>query len=128
MGKLIRSHTELDVYKKAFQSAMVVFELSSQFPKHEQYSLTDQMRRASRSVCADLAEAWRKRRYRAAFVAKLCDCEGEAAESQVWLEFAVKCKYLPRDRAVPLYKTYDEILSILVTMIHSPDRWLLRAK
>jgi four helix bundle protein len=84
----------LDVYRKAFDAAMRIFELSKSFPKEEKYSLTDQVRRASRSVCGYLAEAWRKRRYEAAFVSKLSDSEAEAAETQVWLEFAVKCGYL----------------------------------
>ena len=82
----IREHTELEVYKKAFDAAMLIFEMSKKFPKEETYSLTDQIRRSSRSVCANLAEAWRKRRYKAAFIAKLSDAESEAAETQVWLE------------------------------------------
>lgn len=84
----ITRHQELDVYKKAFESAMTIFEHSKSFHKEETYSLTDQIRRSSRSVCANLAEAWRKRRYEAAFIAKLNDAEGEAAETQTWIEFA----------------------------------------
>ena len=80
----ITRHTELDVYKKAFDAAMRVFRNSKEFPKEELYSLVDQMRRSSRSVCANLAEAWRKRRYEAAFISKLSDSEAEAAETQVW--------------------------------------------
>jgi four helix bundle protein len=87
----IQKHTELEVYKKAFDVAMVIFEISKSFPNEETYSLTDQIRRSSRSVCANLAEAWRKRRCKAAFVAKLSDSESEAAETQVWLQFAVEC-------------------------------------
>jgi four helix bundle protein len=98
------------------------------FPKEETYSLTDQIRRSSRSVCANLAEAWRKRRYPASFVSKLCDCEGEAAETQVWLEFAVKCNYLNRDVAVTVYQSYDEVLKMLVTMINDPDSWTITKK
>ena len=101
----IQKHTELDVYKKAFDTAMQIFEMSKSFPKEETYSLTDQIRRSSRSVCSNLAEAWRKRRYEAAFVAKLSDAESEAAESQVWLEFAVRCDYVSRDSATPLLST-----------------------
>ena len=82
----IHQHTDLEVYKKAFDAAMLIFEMSKKFPKEETYSLTDQIRRSSRSVCANLAEAWRKRRYKAAFIAKLSDAESEAAETQVWLE------------------------------------------
>jgi len=92
------------------------------------YSLTDQVRRASRSVCANTAEAWRKRRYEAAFVSKLSDAEGEAAETQVWLQFAVKCGYLERDAAACLYQSYDEVLSILVDMIHHAEQWILPAR
>jgi four helix bundle protein len=79
----VQQHTELEVYRKALDAAMLIFERSKAFPKEETYSLTDQVRRSSRSVCANLAEAWRKRRYKAAFVAKLCDAESEAAETQV---------------------------------------------
>ena len=101
----IQQHTELEVYKKAFGAAMLIFELSKAFPKEETYSLTDQIRRSSRSVCANLAEAWLKRRYKAAFVSKLADAESEAAETQVWIEFALKCGYLKRDESVRLYKS-----------------------
>src|SRR5919108_1374395 len=99
MASKIQSHRDLDVYRKAFDTAMNIFELSKSFPKEETYSLTDQIRRASRSVCANLAEAWRKRRYEAAFISKLSDVEAEVAETQVWIEFAVKCGYYDRDAA-----------------------------
>ena len=89
MGKKIRIHCELEVYQKAFDAAMQIFDLSKSFPKEETYSLTDQIRRSSRSVCSNLAEAWRKRRYEGAFINKLSDSESEAAETHVWLEFAV---------------------------------------
>jgi four helix bundle protein len=121
----IQKHTELDVYRKAFDVAMEAFHVSKAFPKEETYSLTDQMRRSSRSVCANLAEAWRKRRYEAAFISKLSDAESEAAETQVWLEFAVKCEYLDRDRAASFYQTYDEVLRMLVKMINSPQTWTI---
>ncbi len=122
----IKTHTELEVYRKAFDAAMRIFEVSKEFPKEERYSLTDQVRRSSRSVCANLAEAWRKRRYEAAFKSRLSDAETEAAETQVWLEFAVKCNYLDRDAAATLYKTYDEILATLVGMINHSDTWVLK--
>lgn len=115
-------HQDLEVYKQAFGAAMQIFTLSRSFPRDETYSLTDQIRRSSRSVCANLAEAWRKRRYQAA---KLCDCEGEAAETQTWLEFAVKCDYLSRDAAVALFKEYDSILAKLVGIINHPESWVL---
>lgn len=125
MKKRLTSHTQLEVYRKAFDAAMRIFELSKQFPKEERYSLTDQIRRASRSVCSNLAEAWRKRRYEAAFVGKLSDSEGEAAETQVWIEFAVNCGYLAREEGASLYTTYDEIQRMLVDMITHSDQWLL---
>jgi four helix bundle protein len=124
----IQSHSELEVYRKAFDAAMVIFECSKKFPKEETYSLTDQIRRSSRSVCANLAEAWRKRRYEAAFICKLSDSEAEAAETQTWLEFSVKCGYLDRDRAVPLYETYEEVLKMIVAMITHSDSWLIKAR
>ena len=125
MGKRIQTHRELEVYQKAFDAAMRIYELSKSFPKEETYSLTDQIRRSSRGVCANLAEAWRKRRYEAAFISKLSDAEAEAAETQVWLEFAVKCKYLNRDEAAALYKTYDEIIRTVVGMITHPETWVI---
>jgi four helix bundle protein len=121
----IQKHTELEVYKKAFEVAMQLFELSKRFPKEETYSLTDQIRRSSRSVCANLAEAWRKRRYEGAFVAKLSDSDSEAAETQVWLEFAVKCGYVERDSAASAYQAYEEILRMLVAMINTPKCWTI---
>lgn len=121
----IQKHTDLEVYKKAFEIAMQIFSLSKEFPKEETYSLTDQIRRSSRSVCANLAEAWRKRRYGAAFVAKLSDSESEAAETQVWIEFAVKCEYVDRKQATTLYRAYDQILRMIVTMINKPELWTI---
>ncbi|MBE9197541.1 four helix bundle protein [Nodularia sp. LEGE 06071] len=122
----IKSHEDLEVYKLAFDVAMKIFELSKKFPVEEKYSLTDQIRRSSRSVCANLAEAWRKRRYEAAFVAKLSDSESEAAETQTWLKFAVKCNYLDVETGRELYGAYNRILSILVTIINNPTPWLLK--
>ena len=121
----IQQHTELEVYRKAFDAAMLIFKESKGFPKEETYSLTDQIRRSSRSVCANLSEAWRKRRYKAAFIAKLSDAESEAAETQVWLEFATKCSYMEHDRASHLYQAYDEILRMLVAMINKPQSWVI---
>jgi four helix bundle protein len=128
MAKKAYVHRDLEVYQKAFDAAMRIFELSKAFPKEETYSLTDQMRRSSRSVCANLAEAWRKRRYEKAFISKLSDCESEAAETQVWLEFAVKCGYMSREDARLLYHAYDQILGILVGMIINPETWIIPAQ
>ena len=121
----IREHTELEVYKKSFDAAMAIFLATKKFPKDEMYSLTDQIRRSSRSVCANLAEAWRKRRYKAAFIAKLSDAEAEAAETQVWLQFAVSCGYLQPDKENSLQGNYDEVLRILVAMINRPQSWII---
>ena len=128
MNKRIRSHTELDVYRRAFDLAMSLFNLSKAFPKEETYSLTDQMRRSSRSVCSNLAEAWRKRRYEAAFVSKLNDVESEAAETQVWIEFAVRCEYLTAKIARDIYSAYDAVLATIVGMINHPETWILPQK
>jgi four helix bundle protein len=124
----IQTHCDLDVYRKSFEAAMQIFEISKAFPKEEIYSLTNQFRRSSRSVCANLAEAWRKRRYENAFISKLSDSESEAAETQVWIEFSVRCGYLDRDRAAEIYKIYDEILRMIVAMITHPDQWIIRKK
>lgn len=104
---------------------MQLFDLSKAFPREERYSLTDQIRRCSRSVCANLAEAWRKRRYEAAFVSKLNDSEAEAAETQTWIEFAVKCKYVNRHRGRELFKVYDEIIAILLSIANKPQTWVM---
>jgi four helix bundle protein len=125
MGRAITSHRQLDVYKRAFSVAMQLFEMSKDFPPEERYSLTDQMRRSSRSVCANLAEAWRKRRYSAAFISKLSDAEAEAAETQVWIEFAVKCGYLTGSECRDMYKTYDGVQRTIVGMINNVNTWLL---
>ena len=123
--KTLKTHEDLVIYQKAFDAAMTIFELSKRFPTEERYSLTDQIRRSSRSVCANLAEAWRKRRYQASFVAKLNDCEAESAETQVWLKFAVKCQYISNEQGRELYSTYNQVLSGLVNMINHPESWLI---
>lgn len=124
--EMIKTHENLEVYQIAFEAAMQIFALSQTFPQTEQYSLTDQIRRSSRSVCANLAEAWRKRRYEAAFIAKLSDCEAEAAETQVWIKFAVKCQYLEIEKGRELYATYNQILGSLVYLINNSHRWIIK--
>ena len=123
--RMVRRHTDLEVYLRSFAAAMKLFELSRKFSVEERYSLTDQVRRSSRSVSANTAEAWRKRRYPAAFVSKLSDAEGEAAETQTWIQFAVSCGYLEAEVGRPLYSEYDEIIAMLVHMITHPDDWTL---
>ena len=124
--KFISSHEDLEVYQIAFDAAMEIFELSKNFPKEEKYALTDQIRRCSRSVCANLAEAWRRRRYQGSFLSKLNDAEAEAAESQVWLKFAVKCDYLDVDSGRKLYSQYNQILGLIFIMTNNADKWLLK--
>lgn len=123
-GKISR-HQDLIVYQKAIEAAMRIFELSKSFPKEETYSLTDQVRRSSRSVAANIAEAWRKRRYVAAFIAKLNDAEGEAAETQTWIEIAVRSAYVTREIGVEIFTEYDEIIAMLTSMQNNPDKWIL---
>lgn len=112
----IKSVRELEVYKLAFETAMEIFELSRSFPKEEKYSLTDQVRRSSRSVCTNLAEAWRKRRYKAVFINKLTDAEQEAAETQTWLEFSLACDYIDKKTFERLDEKYEHIFAMLITM------------
>ena len=123
--KLIRTHRDLEVYQLAFSLAMQIFEVSKAFPVEERYSLTDQIRRSSRSVCANLAEAWRKRRYEASFLSKLSDAEAEACETQVWLEFSVTCGYLKVETSQALLASYNNILGMVVNLINNPQPWLL---
>ena len=124
--KSIRHYKNLRVYLNAYSGALQIFELSKRFPLEEKYSLVDQIRRSSRSVCANLAEAWRKRRYQAAFKAKLNDAESEASETQVWLNIAKDCKYLNDIKAVELEDLYDHILAQLVLMVEESDKWLIK--
>ncbi len=119
----IRTHKDLEVYKMAFESAMEIYKISKNFPKEEMYSLTDQIRRSSRSVCGNLAEAFRKRRYPKAFVAKLTDCEGEAAETQTWIDFAFSCNYISNEEHKELLTTYENIIGKLVIMSLHPENW-----
>lgn len=127
MGNNIRHFRELDVYKLAMEAALEIFELTKSFPAEEKYSLTDQVRRSSRSVCANIAEAWRKRRYANAFVSKLSDAEAEAAETEVWLEMAVRCNYLAQTQAKALEQKYEHILGKLVVMMSHPEQWIIRS-
>lgn len=123
--ELVRTHRDLEIYQIAFDLAMKVFELSKKLPMEERYSLTDQMRKSSRSAATNITEGWRKRRYRAAFISKLSDSETEAAKTQTWLEFCVHCKYLSRDEVADVYKTYNILLAKTVTMINNPEPWLV---
>jgi four helix bundle protein len=112
-AKRITSVRDLEVYKKAFDAAMRIFEISKGFPREEMYSLTDQMRRSSRSVCSNLAEGWRKRRYKAVFINKLSDAGQEACETQTWLEFAYRCCYIDEPTFPTLDECYEHVFAML---------------
>jgi four helix bundle protein len=119
----IRSHKELNVFKSSFELALQIHQLSKDFPLEERYSLTDQVRRSSRSVTTNIAEAFRKRRYPKSFVAKLSDSDGEAAETQVWLSFATAFGYLDEHIALDLDQKYEQLEKQLITMLMSPEKW-----
>jgi len=122
----IQSHKELSVWRNAMDAAMKVFEITKGFPAEEKFSMTDQIRRSARSVAANLAEAWRKRRYKAAFVAKLNDAESEATETQTWIELAMRCKYIPDETAEELDEMYERIIGQIVVMINQPEKWTIK--
>ena len=119
----VADYKELRVYKLAFESAMEIFELSRRWPSEEKFSLTDQVRRSSRSVCTNIAEAWRKRRYEAAFVSKLSDSDGESAETEVHLDFALRCSYVAADTHAKLRDAYDHICRQLCKMMDDSSSW-----
>ncbi len=120
---MIRSFRELIVYRKAFEQAMRIFELTRRFPKEKQYSLTDQIRRCSRSVCTDIGEAWRKRRYPAHLVNELTDADGEVSETMVWLDFSLHCGFLDARDHSELSEEYEQIGKILRSMISTPEKF-----
>jgi four helix bundle protein len=124
----VRTFRDLEVYQNGMKLAMRIFKLSKSFPAEERFSLTDQIRRCSRSVCANIGEAWRKRRYRAAFVAKLSDAETEGAETQVWSEFAYNCGYIDADAFAELDDACDKVLSQIVKMIDHPEKWVIGSR
>ena len=125
---MVRTYKELEVFKRAVELAMAIFELSKRFPAEERYSLTDQLRRSSRSVCANIGEAWRKRRYKPAFISKLSDFETEAAETQVWIEIARRCHYVTAEEASYLDEECDHVMAQLISMIEGADKWIIRKK
>lgn len=120
---VVKHFRELRVYREAFDSAMRIFEFSKKWPKEERYSLTDQIRRSSRSVCEQIAEAWRKRRYIAHFRSKLTDADSEAAETQSWLEFALRCGYITQEVFGELDAVYEKVSGGLVNMMANADQW-----
>jgi four helix bundle protein len=119
----IESFKDLIVYQKAYKLAMEIFEISKSFPKEEKYSLTDQMRRSSRSVTSCIAESWAKRRYEKSFVNKLTDSLGEENETEVWLDYSKDCKYIQKENHETLLSEYSEVRKMLISMINNPDKW-----
>lgn len=122
----IRSYRELRVYQNAFEATMIIFEMTKSFPPEEKFSMVDQVRRSSRSVCTNIAEAWRKRKYPAHFVSKLSDSAGESDETRVWLELALNCKYIDKPKFDDLDSRYDLIVGQLVRMMAEPEKWTIR--
>src|SRR6266540_2056897 len=121
-------YRDLKVYQKAYHFAMAIFNMSKTFPKEERFSLTDQIRRSSRSVVANIAEGFRKRQYPKMFVSKLADSDGEATETQVWLDFARDCNYLRLEKHTELIKGYEEVGRMLGTMMSMPEKFMLRSQ
>jgi four helix bundle protein len=118
------SYKDLIVYQKAYKLAMDIFERTKQFPSEEKYGLTDQIRRSSRSVCVNLVEAYRRRKYKAHFVSKLTDSSTENAETQVWLDFSKDCKYLEVSEYEDFKSRNDEVGKIVWHMIENPDKFI----
>lgn len=116
--KDIKHFRDLEVYQRAFTGAVKIFEITKKFPAEEKYSMVDQIRRSSRSVCSNLAEAWRKRKYRAVFVNKVTDAMSEASETQSWLEFSLACKYISDE----LFKELDEEYEKIILMLNSVEK------
>ena len=119
----IEHFRQLRVYQVALEAAMEIYELSKRWPREERYSLTDQIRRSSRSVGTNTAEAWRKRRYVAHFISKLSDADSEAAETQAWLDCALRCGYLSATDFEHLDQKYETISGGLVKMMAQPEKW-----
>jgi len=123
---MITSAKDLEVYKVAYALAMEIFEISRGWPPEERYSLTDQIRRSSRSVCTNLREAWSKRRYEAHFISKLTDADGENSETETWLNFAKDCGYLSVADHERLSEKCRSVGKMLGSMLRNPDPFLLR--
>jgi four helix bundle protein len=121
----IKSHKDLKVYQLAYQAALEIHEITKSFPLEERYSLTDQIRRSSRSVCSNLAEAWRKRRYQKNFISKLSDCEAEAGETQVWLDMSESFRYIEAKTHNDLYDKYEHIIAMLINISNQPEKWTI---
>lgn len=123
----INSAKDLEVYKKAYALSMAIFHLSKEWPRDEKYSLIDQVRRSSRSVCSNLREVWAKRRYEAHFVSKLSDCDGENSETDTWLDYARDCGYLTVEKHAELVNAVVEVGKMLGSMLKNPVPFLLKS-
>lgn len=123
MGEFATNFRDLEVYQQSLALSLEIHEFAKTLPTEERFVLADQMRRASRSVPANISEAWRKRRYKAAFISKLSDSETEAAEMQCWLDFSLKAKYISKETYQDLDQRYERIIAQIVTMIDGADRW-----
>ncbi|MCX6257142.1 MAG: four helix bundle protein [Bacteroidia bacterium] len=123
MTEKIKTHRELKVFQLSFEAGMEIFRITKSFPKEENYSLTDQIRRSSRSVSGNIAEGFRKKRYPKVFVSKLSDAEGEAAETQVWLDYSLECNYINKETYILLNDKYDHILAMLMNMSNKSENW-----
>lgn len=119
-----RGYRELNVYQLAYKLAMEVFEVSKSFPKEEKYSLTDQIRRSSRSVCANIGEGYRKRKYPKHFSSKMTDADGECSETQIWLDFARDCKYIDSEVRNKMFIEYEGVGRMLGSMADNPEKFL----
>ncbi|MFL5742015.1 MAG: four helix bundle protein [Flavisolibacter sp.] len=115
---------DLIIYKKAYKLAMDIYEVSKTFPGDEKFSLTSQIRRSSRSVCSNFAEAYRRRKYRPHFLLKLTDCETENTETEVWLDFAKDCNFLDPETYKSFFNRNAEVRKLIFHMIHNPEKYL----
>jgi four helix bundle protein len=122
------SFKELKVYQLAFEASRTIFQLSKKFPKEETYALTDQIRRSSRSVCANIGEGYRKRLYPKHFTSKITDADGEATETSIWLDFALDCNYMDKDDYTLLYSKYEDIGRMLNSMANNPEKFLPKSR
>ena len=118
-----KSFRDLDVYQRALELIVDINAFCNTLPAKERFVLSDQMRRASRSICANVAEAWRKRRYKAAFISKLSDAETEAGEMQCWLDVALKLAYMPKEQYKQFDQRFEHLIAQIVTMIKDADKW-----
>ena len=127
-SRAVQTFRELEVYQRAFATAQRIYELSKSFPAEERYSLTDQVRRSSRGVTTNIAEAWRKRRYARSFVSKLTDADAEAAETSVWLDHAHACGFLSSEALAHLRREYYDIGGKLTRMMNQSEQWCAHAR